>query len=209
MKKITLFAYWALACLPVAQGVQAQTVEHFTVQMTNQVNPDNSQALQASEDKEPEFVGEAFLVDGDGAYVKLDKSIASYTKGISWKANSFNALSLEIAGAKAKTRVGQSTVRLIVRAVDNNSDPLSVVTIYRLNSKGKNRKTILSKDNTGTLMKSRTYSKNQVMFDGRKYGTSSYLLEINDLTSGEYGIVVANPNNVDEKKTIVSCFGVD
>jgi hypothetical protein len=26
---------------------------------------------------------------------------------------------------------------------------------------------------------------------------------------GEYGVVVSNPNNRDEKRIVVSCFGID
>ena len=58
-------------------------------------------------------------------------------------------------------------------------------------------------------MKSRTHTKNQLVFSGKKYGTSSYMIAIDDVPAGEYGIVIANPNSVDEKRTIVSCFGVD
>ena len=46
-------------------------------------------------------------------------------------------------------------------------------------------------------------------FTGKKYGESSYLLTINNIASGEYGITINNPNTVDEKMLIVSCFGVD
>ena len=67
----------------------------------------------------------------------------------------------------------------------------------------------MSEDNSGTLMKSRTNSKDMVRFNGKKYGESSYLIELKNLKPGEYGIIVSNPNNRDEKRTVVSCFGVD
>ena len=159
---------------------------------------------------EPDFIGEAYLLNEQGENMPLDKEIAAYTEGVSWKANSWNALSLEVTGSKAQTRVAQErSVKLVVRAMDNNSDPLSIITIYRLRSKRKKRITVLSEDNSGTLMKSRTHTKNQLSFVGKKYGSSSYLLTINGIESGEYGIVVSNPNNVDEKRTVISCFGVD
>lgn len=162
-----------------------------------------------AQEKEPDFIGEAYLLDKQGEYVQLDKETAAFTRGMSWKANSWSALSLEIIGGKAQTRITQSTVKLIVRAVDNNSDPSSIITIYRLKAKKKKRMTVLSEDNSGTLMKSRTHIKNQISFQGKKYASSSYLLTINNIEPGEYGIIVANPNNIDEKKIIVSCFGVD
>lgn len=162
-----------------------------------------------AQEKEPDFIGEAYLLDKQGGYMQLDKETAAYAKGVSWKANSWSALSLEITGGKAQTRITQPTVRLIIKAADNNSDPLSIITIYRLKAKKKKRTTVLSEENSGTLMKSRTHTKKQIPFSGKKFGSSSYLLTINNVEPGEYGIVVANPNNIDEKKVIVSCFGVD
>jgi len=159
---------------------------------------------------EPDFIGEAYLLNEQGKSMPLDKEIAAYTKGVSWKANSWNALSLEVTGSKAKVRVvKERSIKIVVRAMDNNSDPLSIIKIYHLRSKKKKRITVLSEDNSGTLMKSRTHTKNQLSFVGKKHGSSSYLLTISGIEPGEYGIVVSNPNNVDEKRTIISCFGVD
>ena len=159
---------------------------------------------------EPEFIGEVYWEKTDGSYVKLGKEIGAYTSGISWKSNSWNALAIELTGKNAKVRVSSGeTIKFIIRAVDNNSDPISIISVYRFDAKKKKRKTVIAEDNSGTLMKSRTHTKNQLVFSGRKYGTSSYMIVIEDVPVGEYGIVIANPNSVDEKRTIVSCFGVD
>lgn len=48
-----------------------------------------------------------------------------------------------------------------------------------------------------------------VAFEAAKYGENSYLITIPSVAAGEYGVVVTNPNNKDEKSTIVSCFGAD
>jgi len=58
-------------------------------------------------------------------------------------------------------------------------------------------------------MKSRTNYKDMVRFSGRKFGTSSYIIELKNLKPGEYGIIVTNPNSRDEKRTVVSCFGIN
>lgn len=159
---------------------------------------------------EPDFVGEAYLINPDGTNTALNKEIAGFTQGISFKSNSYNALSLEIPGAHAQLRIpNNQNLQIVVRAVDNQADPLSIITLYKLDAKSKKRTTLLSKDNSGTLLKSRTNIKNQVPVTGKKFGTSSYLLNIQNLTPGEYGLMVNNPNNVDEKRTIISCFGVD
>ena len=159
---------------------------------------------------EPEYIGEAFVLKADGSSVPLDKEIGDFTSGISWSHNSWNALSLEVVGGKAKSRfsTGQP-LQLVVRAVDNNSEPLTIISIYKLKAKKKSRTVLISKDNSGTVMKSRTNSKDLIRFTGKKYGFSSYLITLSELATGEYGIVVSNPNTRDEKRTVVSCFAVD
>ena len=46
-------------------------------------------------------------------------------------------------------------------------------------------------------------------FSAEKYGESSYRLTFDERPAGEYGIIVSNPNNVDEKMVIVSTFAID
>lgn len=163
-----------------------------------------------SQVSEPDFIGESFMLKADGDFVPLDKEIVDFTSGISWSSNSFKALSIEIAGSQAQTRFSsESPLELVIRGVDNNSDPLTIITIYKLKSKMETRTVVISEDNSGTLMKSRTNSKNMIRFSGKKYGKSSYLITLTDLEVGEYGIIVSNPNNRDEKRVIVSCFGID
>jgi len=160
--------------------------------------------------KEPEFIGEVYSLKSDGTFVQLDKEIGDFTSGISWSSNSFNALTLKIEGGSAKTRFpSNEPLQLVVRAVDNNSDPLSIISIYKFKANKNKRTFLLGKDNSGTLLKSKTNSKGIIRFTGKKYGISSYLITLNDLEAGEYGIVVSNPNSRDEKRTIVSCFGID
>lgn len=160
--------------------------------------------------KEPDFVGEAYSLKADSSFVQLDKEIGDFTSGMSWSSNSWNALSLEIVGGKAQTRFSSGeTLQLIVRAVDNNSDPLTIISIYKFKAKSKTRSVVISEDNSGTLMKSRTNSKDMVRFNGRKFGASSYLITLKGLEVGEYGVVVSNPNNRDEKRVVVSCFAID
>lgn len=181
----------------------------FAFSVSAQVQPQVSPSPDA-QTKEPEFIGEAYVLKTDGSFIQLDKEIGDFTSGISWSSNSFNALSLKISGGSAKSRFpSNEPLQLVVRAVDNNSDPLAVISIYKLKA-GKNKRTfLLGKDNSGTLMKSSTNSKGMIRFSGKKYGASSYLITLNDLESGEYGIIVSNPNSRDEKRVIVSCFGID
>ncbi len=163
----------------------------------------------AQEIEEPEFIGEVVLVKDDGPSQLLDKNYANFREGISWKHNSMNALSLNVDGSKAECRTKSGIIKLIVRAVDNNSDPMAVINIYRFKSKSKRRSVILSSDNSDQLLNpSKSFTNDLIKFQAKKYGERSYLLTVN-LSGGEYGIIVNNPNNRDEKALIVSCIGID
>ena len=159
---------------------------------------------------EPEFIGDAFILDANNKCIPLDKALASYTQGISFKSNSWNALSLEISGSKASTRVSNGqAITIIIKADNNRYDPLSCITIYRLASKSKKRSVLLASEGDGIITKSKTHSKDLMYFNGKKYGASSYLLQLNNIEPGEYGIIIHNPNNKDERRSVVACFGVD
>lgn len=159
---------------------------------------------------EPEFIGEACILQSDNTCSTLGKEFGDFTSGVSWSHNSNKAFWLRIKGGSAKSRIGVgSPVKLVVRAVDNNSDPLAIITIYQFKAKDKSRSVYLARDNSGTFLKSETNSKAAMPFVGKKYGSSSYLIELKDLPAGEYGIVVTNPNTRDEKRVVVSCFGID
>lgn len=167
-------------------------------------------AVGISAQSEPEFIGEAFVLNEDGSNAFLDKEIGDFTSGWSWSHNSNKAFWLELKGPGAKSRfAADAPLQFVVRAVDNNSDPMTIITIYKFKAAKKKRSVFLAKDNSGTLMKSKTNSKAMMSFIGKKYGTSSYLIAPNDLEPGEYGIVVLNPNALDQKRVVVSCFGID
>ena len=162
----------------------------------------------AQEVQEPDFIGEALLVQ-DQTNVPLDKEYARFKSGVSLAHNSWNALSLYIDGKSANCRTKEGTVNIIVKAADNNSDPMAVIIIYKLKSKSKKRTVTLSADNSDQLFhSSKTFTKDMMKYSGKKYGSSSYLITTN-LKAGEYAILVKNPNNVDEKSAVVSCIGID
>ena len=165
----------------------------------------------ANEIEEPDFIGDVLLVSNEEV-IPLDKEIEQFTSGVSWSANSWNATYMKIDGAKASVRIpkGTSTVKLIIKAADNNSDPMSIISIFKFKEKRKNRETMLKVDNSDNAFRnSYTVTKNLQKFSGRKYGESSYEIQLNNLEPGEYGIVVKNPNAVDEKRVIVACFGIN
>ena len=59
------------------------------------------------------------------------------------------------------------------------------------------------------LFMRKTRTMDYLRFSAEKYGESSYRLTFDERPAGEYGIIVSNPNNVDEKMVIVSTFAID
>ena len=58
-------------------------------------------------------------------------------------------------------------------------------------------------------MKSKTHSENIIRFSGKRYGNSSYIINLEDLETGEYGVLVLNPNSNDQKRIVISCFSIN
>lgn len=161
---------------------------------------------------EPEFIGEVNLVTDDGKATLLDKeAIQIKTKaGASLYIVGIGSVKsrITIKSPKAAARVKDGEpFNLIVRGDDNDSDPMAVIDLFQFEVKGKQRRAEMSKSNTfgGTS----EGNMKRVKFTAKRYGKSSYILTMPSIGPGEYGVIVRNPNNRDEKSVIVACFGVD
>ena len=157
---------------------------------------------------EPEFEGEVVGVFPDGSSKKLEKHNVRMRTGAGVYIAGF-------AASKSKTKVlvegGSASVRfdaaqpiaLIVRAKDNKADPMSIVRVFRMK---KNRSAVISAVGSFSV---NSNTMDYLRFSAEKYGESSYRLTFDERPAGEYGIIVSNPNNVDEKMVIVSAFAID
>ncbi len=122
------------------------------------------------------------------------------------------------AASKSKTKViidgGSASVRfrsgepvaLVVRAQDNKADPMSIVRVFRMKANKKQRSAVISAVGTFSVSSNEM---DYLPFSAKKYGESSYYLTFDKTPAGEYGVIVSNPNNVDEKMVIVSTFAID
>ena len=154
---------------------------------------------------EPEFEGEVVGVFPDGSSKKLEKHNVRMRTGAGVYIAGF-------AASKSKTKVlvegGSASVRfdaaqpiaLIVRAKDNKADPMSIVRVFRMKSTKKNRSAVISAVGSFSV---NSNTMDYLRFSAEKYGESSYRLTFDERPAGEYGIIVSNPNNVDEKMVIV------
>lgn len=165
----------------------------------------------AQEAQEPEFVGEVNLVIGDKispldkefVKIKTKASASMYIVGMGKVKTKIN-----VEGKVASVRAPQSEdFKLVVRATDNNSDPLSIINIFQFEI-GKNKRTA-ELSSLGTFGGHTDNNLNLIEYSAKKFGESSYLITLKEKPVGEIGIMVKNPNNKDEKSIIVACFGID
>ncbi|HIS34004.1 MAG TPA: hypothetical protein IAA79_03675 [Candidatus Avirikenella pullistercoris] len=161
---------------------------------------------------EPEFVGEALMLFPDNTAKLLEKTTSN-------ERTRLNAAALVVGIGKAKTKIvidGESArvripqegdYKLIIRAVDNSTDPLSIISVFRFDVKKNSRTAEVSSVNSfGSVSRNNL---EYLPFSAKKYGESSYILTLEEKPAGEYGIIVRNPNSLDEKATIVSTFAIE
>lgn len=147
----------------------------------------------------------------DGNAGKLEKHNVRMKTGagvyIAGFAASKQKTKVVIDGSAAGVRFdGSEPFELIVRAKDNKADPMSIVRVFRMKATPKNRSAVISA--VGSFSVS-TNTLDYLPFSATKYGESSYRLKFDTRPTGEYGVIVTNPNNVDEKQVIVSTFAID
>lgn len=161
---------------------------------------------------EPDFVGEIVTILPDGNTEMLEKETVQLRTRANATAHIFGV-------GKAKTKIliesPQAAVRLddaneiifIVKAVDNQTDPLAIINIFRFETTKKRRLAEVASVSTFGSVKSNKLER--LRFKATKYGEQSYQLTLIDKPAGEYGITVSNPNNLDEKSVIVSTFAIE
>lgn len=163
--------------------------------------------------EEPEFSDETLMLVSDTEGVKLKRESATIkTKaGASLIITGIGKIrsKLTIKGeASASTVKGSSTTRLIVRADDNKTDPTSFINIFKFEIKKGDRTFLLSQ--LGTFTGAEECNTSGVEFKAKKYGESSYYIVMEDLEPGEYGILIGDPDNVNEKNAKkVTTFSVE
>ena len=161
---------------------------------------------------EPDFIGEVLVLNPDNSTTPLEKA----TVKIKTKANASVYLvgmgkvktKINVDGPSAQVRLHQGDdFKLIVRAVDNNTDPMSIINIFQFETGKKVRKAELS--SLSTFGGASSNNLELLPYTAKKYGESSYLITLKEKPVGEYGITVRNPNSLDEKNIIVASFGID
>lgn len=164
----------------------------------------SSSAAVAQNVKEPEYNGQVAILLEDSSLVVLQKEVAEMktkTSGFGYipipgsslldKGKSF----LQVKGNTSPNKVAQGKVTLVIRVKDNNEDPKNAIGVFQFETKKKERRYQLAEVGVLSGMKATT-SFNTVDYEVKKWGTSSYLVAINDLQPGEYGVSTADLGNI-------------
>lgn len=153
------------------------------------------QRLQVSE---PEFAGTVVYVnDSIGEGVKLEQQVpvtktksngAMFIPVVGFAADKNKTKSV-VKGASSPVVIPNTRrVQFIVRSVNNAMDPITMITLFRLN-KEKEQRTVLQ-SSASLLGGYQEADLDRVLFSGKRYGSASYLLTVDGLTPGEYAFTV-------------------
>ena len=162
---------------------------------------------------EPQFVGEVLLVKSETSAIPLEKMTASVkTKaGASVYLTGIGSVKsrIHVEGLESKVRCSQADgpIVLIVRAANNENDPNSFIRVFKFEQKKKERRAELSKINTFGGASDNNFD--FIEYVGEKYGEKSYKLTLSQVEPCEIGVLISNPDKVDEKQIIVRCLGID
>lgn len=167
--------------------------------------------LDAQNIAEPDFTGEVLGLHADGTAQLLEKHTVQLQTKAGATAYIFGIGKIKtrivIDGSRSATRYStDDEIQFIVKAVDNSTDPLSIIDIFRMKPSKKDRRAEIAA--TGTFSGASSNNLDRLQFKAKKYGETSYLLTLVTKPAGEFGITVRNPNNLDEKALIVSTFAI-
>ena len=147
--------------------------------------------------EEPEFIGNVIYVKNNQA-VNLEKQKVHLTV----KANAALMLTgigkvnqkIVINEPSSPVRIDEDkNLSFIVKVTDNKFDPFEIIEIYKLKKNTKTRSLLTAE--TGSLSGSKAGDVVRVPYKAVKYGSSSFLLTISELMTGEYAINVTLREN--------------
>ncbi|NOU18469.1 MAG: hypothetical protein HOO91_13010 [Bacteroidales bacterium] len=146
--------------------------------------------------KEPEFANNGIYVNdtiGDG--IPLEKQ--KYT--ISTKSNAALYIPFaNLAAGKTKTKLvfqgkesttkisSKEKIHFIIKMTDNSNDPTSLIEVFKLTQEKNLRTSIMAE--AKVIGGAETKNLETFTYSAKKYGQSSYLIELNNLPVGQYGI---------------------
>ena len=173
--------------------------------------------LTSSPIKEPEFINSYCIMTSDDSFeslpreigtIKRHENIVSNATGGVGNVSSSVTTAGELAGSKGKDIVlegGHSsyvvpkdmkTISLVIKAKDNELDPMGLYCIVRFNASKKDRRIQWMDFSPALLGSEKAQKSGYVNFIAHKYGEQSYTLTFpeKEMIPGEYGIFLSAVN---------------
>ena len=199
MKKTLILLLACCACI----RSQAQTPEAAAAPEPSVTRTDSTLTFPA-----PEFIGQALAIRPDNRTEQLvQESLAPRHRSSTGQKlfgigkNHIDEMTLK--GAQSPVRLRKSDgIAFIIRVPDNLIDPMSVISVFRFKVKKKMR--IAEYASVGTFGDQQRNTLERQPFTSRRFGSSSYLIILKGVETGEYGITVDALGSLN-----VSTFGVD
>lgn len=154
---------------------------------------------------EPEFINSAIFLQNEQV-TKLEKAIPydvnRRTVGSLVTGMHASESLKRVNGTNSNVRLPlEGNYNFIVRVASNDYDPFGAIGIIKMETTRNGRR--YKTQGTDMLGQSKSGDLEYVAFEGRKYGESSYHIQITqDLAPGEYAIILRYASDV------VNCFGV-
>ena len=190
MKKTLILLLACCACI----RSQAQTPEAAAAPEPSVTRTDSTLTFP-----EPEFIGQALAIRPDNRTEQLvQESLAPRHR---------SSTGQKLFGI-GKNHIDEMTLKgaqspvFIIRVPDNLIDPMSVISVFRFKVKKKMR--IAEYASVGTFGDQQRNTLERQPFTSRRFGSSSYLIILKGVETGEYGITVDALGSLN-----VSTFGVD
>ena len=156
--------------------------------------------------KEPEFTGVMLLIRDSVSFEKLEKQKAFAGTKTDVGAAIFGVAKGKglniVYGSSSPIRIKNgSKVKVIVKVKENDKDPAEIINIFQLEQEKSKDKRVLTvgKVNFNTT----TAEIKFIPFEVSRYGLSSYLVVISNLSAGEYAITIEGSRDV------FNLFGID
>lgn len=167
--------------------------------------------------KEPEFVNSYCIMTSDDSFESLPREIGTIKRHQNTVSNATGGVgnvyssvttTRELAGSKGKDIVlegGHSsyvipkdmkTISLVIKAKDNELDPMGLYRIVRFNASKKDRHIQWMEFSPALLGSEKAQKSGYVNFVAHKYGEQSYTLTVpeKEMIPGEYGIFLSTVN---------------
>lgn len=160
---------------------------------------------------EPKWAGQVVLLscEGDTVSIPTEKAnvqikTSSSTGRILFGIGNLRSKAI-IQGRRSPVQVdANKPITLIVKWKDNHMDPTGFIQILKFEENKKERSVELANVNwVGNVSEGNVTI---IPYEADVYGKSSYILTLEPV-EGEFGVLVLNPEERDEKVTIFNCFG--